>query len=105
MKHLLYWVSIRESQLKQPTSAPDPLWDILLLPVTRGEAHDIQNWREFHKRFGVTVTQHTDAAQDFFCDRIQLHHVVPLDRQWIYATNKLVNRVKHNLQQWRRQEA
>jgi hypothetical protein len=51
------------------------------------------------------VTNEISAAHDFFCDGLEPHDPFPLDRQWICATNKLVNQINHHLQQWRTQEA
>jgi hypothetical protein len=53
----------------------------------------------------VFVTKEISAAHDFFCDGLELHDSFLLDRQWIYATNKLVNQINHHLQQCRTQEA
>jgi hypothetical protein len=53
----------------------------------------------------VFVTKEIGATHDVFCDGLEPHNPFPLDRQWIYATNKLVNQINHHLQQWRTQEA
>jgi hypothetical protein len=50
-------------------------------------------------------TNEISAVHDFFCDGLEPHDPFPLDPQWICATNKLVNQIKHLLQQWRTKEA
>jgi hypothetical protein len=85
--------------------APDPSWDTFLLLVAKGKTSEIQDWREFQRRFHVLVTKEISAAHDFLCDGLEQPDPFPLDRQWICATNKLANQVNHHLQQWRTQEA
>jgi hypothetical protein len=46
----------------------------------------------------VLVTKNIGAAQDFFWDGLEPNNPFPLDRQWICATNKLVNQINHHLQ-------
>jgi hypothetical protein len=53
----------------------------------------------------VFVTKEISAAHDFLCDGIEPYDPFPPDRQWICATNKLVNQINHHLQQWKTQEA
>jgi hypothetical protein len=53
----------------------------------------------------VFITKEISAAHDFFCDGREPHDPFPFDRQWICATNKLVNQINHHLQQGRTQEA
>jgi hypothetical protein len=85
--------------------APESLWPDFLLSIAEGQTHDIQDWREHQTRFHVTVLQTIEAAQSFFCLGQESHDPFPLDRQWICATNKLVNQVNHHFQQWRSQKA
>jgi hypothetical protein len=73
--------------------------------VEKGKTKEIQDWRELQRRFHVFVTKEINAAHDFFCDGLEPNDTFPLDRQWICATNKLVNRANHHSQQWRTQEA
>jgi hypothetical protein len=61
---------------------------------------NIQDWRELEKRFGVTLTKDVQITQLFFCFGLQSHPLLPLDRQWICVTNKLVNQVNPHLQEW-----
>jgi hypothetical protein len=85
--------------------APDPSWATFLLSVAKGKTNEIQDWRELQRRFHVFVTKEISTAHDFFCDGLESHDPFPLDRQWIYATNKLVNQINHHLQQRMTQEA
>jgi hypothetical protein len=55
------------------------------------QTHEIQDWRELQRCFHVFVTKDIGAAHDFFCDGLEPRDPFPLDHQWIYATNKLVN--------------
>jgi hypothetical protein len=92
-------------RLKQPMRAPDSPWASFLLPIVKGWTHDIRDWRELRKQFGLTAAQYIVAAHDFFCDGIQGHHPFSLDCQWIWAINKLVSYLNHDVQQWRSQDA
>jgi hypothetical protein len=83
----------------------DPLGVGSLPSVARGQTHDIQDWRGSQRQFHVTVIQKADVALAFFCSGLQLNDLVPLDRQWICAANKLVNQVSHDLKEWRSPEA
>jgi hypothetical protein len=85
--------------------APDPVWAGFLLSIAKGQTQNIQNWRELHRRFAVTVTNDVQIAQSFFCSGLQPDDPFPLDGQWFCATNKLVNQVNHDLQDWRNQKA
>jgi hypothetical protein len=62
-----YWPSIRKCQLQKPTRAPNPLWIDILSLVSRGQANDVQDWRELQRQFRVTVTEKVDVALSFFC--------------------------------------
>jgi hypothetical protein len=84
--------------------ALDPWWATFLLSVAKGKTNEIQDGREFQRRFHVFVTREICAAHDLFCDGLEPQDPFPLDRQWIYATNKLVNQINHHLQQWRIQD-
>jgi hypothetical protein len=72
--------------------------------VAKGKTNEIQDWRELQRRFHVFVTKEISAAHDFSCDGLESHESFPFDRQWICATNKLVNQINHHLQQWMTQE-
>jgi hypothetical protein len=85
--------------------APDPGWAGFLLSIAKGQAQNIQDWRELHRRFGVTVTKDVQTTQSFFCFGLQPDDPFPLDRQWIYAINKLANQINHDLQDWRSPKA
>jgi hypothetical protein len=85
--------------------APDQSWATFLRSLANGKTNEIQDWRELQRRFHVVVTKEMSAAHDFFCDGLEPHDPFPLERQWICATNKLVNQINHHLQQWRTQEA
>jgi hypothetical protein len=73
--------------------------------VAKGKTNEIQDWRELQRRFRVFVTKEINATHDFFCAGLEPHSPFLLDRQWICATNELVNQINHHLQQWRTQEA
>jgi hypothetical protein len=105
MTRLPYWSSIRKFQLEEPIRARDLAWAAFLLSIAKGKAHDIQNWRELRTRFHVIVTGKIDVARDCLCSELEPDDPFPLDRQWICATNKLVNQVNHDLQEWRSQRA
>jgi hypothetical protein len=64
--------------------------------VEKGKTNEIKDWRELQRRFHVFVAKEISAAHDFFCDRLEPHDPFPLDRQWIRATNKLVNQINHH---------
>jgi hypothetical protein len=72
--------------------------------VAKGKTTEIQDWKELQRRFHVFVTKEINAAHDFFCDGLEPHDPFPFDRQWICATNKLVNQIDRHLQQWRTEE-
>jgi hypothetical protein len=88
---LLYWRSIQKFQLRQPLRHPDPVWADFLHSVAHGQTQNIQDWREFHRRFRVTATKDVQIAQSVFGFGLQPDDPFPLNRQWICATNKLVN--------------
>jgi hypothetical protein len=73
--------------------------------VAKGKTNEIQDWRGLQGRFHVFVTKEISAAHDFFCDGPEPQDPFPIDRQWICATNKLVNQMNYYLQQWRTQDA
>jgi hypothetical protein len=102
---LSYWSSIRKFQPKRPIRAPEPSWADFLLSNAKGQTRDIQDWRELQIRFRVTATQNIETAQSFFCIGLEPHDPFRLDRQWICATNKLMNHVNHHFQQWGSQKA
>jgi hypothetical protein len=102
---LPYWGSFRKFQIQQPMGAPDPSWATFLLSVAKGKINEIEDWRELQRRSHVFVTKEISAAHDFFCDRLEPRGPFPFDCQWICATNKLVNRINHHLQQWTTQDA
>jgi hypothetical protein len=85
--------------------APDPVWAGFLLSIAKGQTHNIQDWMELHRRFGVTVTKDVQIAQSFCCFGLQPDNPFPLNRQWNCVNNKLVNQVNHDLQEWRSQKA
>jgi hypothetical protein len=66
-----------------------------MFSVVKGRICEIQNWRELRRYFCVFVTKDMDTVHDFFCDRLEPHD--PLDLQWIFATNTLVNQINHHL--------
>jgi hypothetical protein len=78
--------------------AADPSWAAFLLSVAKGKTSEIQDWRKYQRRFHVFVTKEISAAHDFFCNGLEPHDPFPLERQWICATNKLVNQINHRLQ-------
>jgi hypothetical protein len=78
---LRYWPSIRKSQLQKPMRAPNPMWVDLLISVSSGQTHDIQDWRELQRQFRVTVTKRVDVAPSFFCSGIQPQNIFSPDRQ------------------------
>jgi hypothetical protein len=80
-------------------TVPDPLWVVFLLSIAKGQTHDIQDWRDLKRRFGVAATNEVDVARDFLCSGMQLHDPFPLNRHWICTTNKLVSQVNCELQQ------
>jgi hypothetical protein len=73
-----YWPSIRKSQLHKPARAPNPLWVDILSSVSRGQANDVQDWRELQRQFRVTVTEKIDVALSFFCSGPQPKNSFPL---------------------------
>jgi hypothetical protein len=73
--------------------------------VAKGKTNEIHDWKELQRRFHVFVTKEISVAHDFFCGGLEPHDPFPFDRQWICATNQLVNQINHHLQQWRTQEA
>jgi hypothetical protein len=75
---LRYWPSIRKSQLQKPMRAPNPLWIDLLSSVSRGQAHDIHDWRELQRQFRVTVTKKVDVALSFFLSCLRPQSIFPL---------------------------
>jgi hypothetical protein len=79
--HLPYWPSIQKFQPRQSMRAPDPSWAGFLLSIAKGQAQNIQDWRELHRRFRVTVTKDVQIAQSFFCFGLQPDDLFPLDRQ------------------------
>jgi hypothetical protein len=85
--------------------AQDPLWAHFLLAIAKGQRDDIDNCRQLQTRFGIIVTRDIERARSFFFLGVRPRDHFPLDHQWVCATNKLVNQVNHNFQQWRRQEA
>jgi hypothetical protein len=103
--HLSNWPSIRKFQLKRPTRDPEPLWVDFLLSIAKGQTHNIQDSRKLQTRFRVTVTQSIEIVQSFFYLGLEPHDPFSLDCQWTWATNKLVNQVKHDFQQWRSHKA
>jgi hypothetical protein len=82
-------------------TARDALWAALLLSVAKNQSHEIRNWKELRKAFGGTITKDVEVAQAFFCSGVKPCDPFPLDRQWICATNKLVNEANRELQSWR----
>jgi hypothetical protein len=98
------WPSIRKSQLKKPMRAPNPLW-VDFWARFQVETHDIQDWRELQRQFHVTATEKVDVALSFFRSRPSPKKYFSPDRWWICDTNKFVNRVSHDLQECRSQEA
>jgi hypothetical protein len=81
------------------------VWADFLLSIAKGQTQNIRDWRELRRRFGLTVTKDVHSAQSLFCFGLQPDDRFPLDRQWICATNKLVNQVNHDLPDWRSQKA
>jgi hypothetical protein len=75
--------------------AGDPFWAAFLLSIAKGQSHEIQDWRELRREFGATITKDVEAARAFFCSGVNPCDRFPLDRQWIWATNKLVDEVNH----------
>jgi hypothetical protein len=51
------------------------------------------------------VTKDVEFAQAFFCYGLKPGNPFPLDRQWIWATYKLVNELSHEFQSWTSEEA
>jgi hypothetical protein len=47
------------------------------------------------QHFGVPVVQAVAIAQPFCCHDLPPHPPLPLDRQWIYASIKLIVIAKH----------
>jgi hypothetical protein len=103
---LPYWSTIRKFQLQEPMRATDREWTSFLRAIATGQTQNIhQDWRVLSQRFGITLTSDIDVAQSFFCDNLRPGDPFPLDRQWICATNKLVNEMNSRLHDWRSQEA
>jgi hypothetical protein len=102
---LSYWPSIHKFQLRTPMRAPNEFWAAFLLSTAKGQTHEIQDWRDLGRRFGVTVTTEITVAKAFFCSGLQPADPFPLDRQWICATNTAVNEVNRDIQEWRREGA
>jgi hypothetical protein len=75
-----------------------------LPPIAKGQSHGIRDRRELRKAFGVTVAKDVEVAEAFFCSGIKPCDPFPLDRQWICASNELLNEVNHELQPWRSEE-
>jgi hypothetical protein len=61
--------------------APDPVWTGFLVSIAKGQTQNIQDWRELHRRFGVTVIKDVQIAQSFFCFGLQPDDPFPLNRQ------------------------
>jgi hypothetical protein len=64
--------------------------------ITDGETHNISDWRAVGQHFGMTVTEAVAIVEPFFCFDLPPLAPFPLDRQWIYALNELVNQVNYN---------
>jgi DNA polymerase III delta prime subunit len=99
------WPLIRKFQLEQPMRSPDASWTDFLRTIAKGQTHEIRDWMGLRERFGVTVTDNVELALSFFCSGLRSDDPFPLHRQWICATNKLVNQINDRLQQWRSEKA
>jgi hypothetical protein len=73
--------------------APDPQWAQFHIAMAKCQLREVADWNEFGLRFRSTITNGADTAQTFLSGGIQPDQPFPLARQWIYPTNKLVNRV------------
>jgi hypothetical protein len=76
-----------------------------LLSGAKRQTLEIQDRRELQRRFRAIVTKNIDVAQDFSCSGTRPRDPFTFDRQWIFATSKLLNEVDNDLQQWRSQQA